>query len=372
MKLLRWLSAGALGIALLGIPSALPAQVAVGISVRIGPPALPVYAQPVCPGEGYIWVPGYWAYADGGYYWVPGTWVIPPEAGLLWTPGYWGFGENVYVWHPGYWGPHVGFYGGIDYGYGYPGTGFYGGYWNGGRFFYNRSVTNVNVTVVRNVYERRVVEEHGSRASFNGRGGATARPTREEQNAERERHFQATAAQQQHRDAASRDRSMFARDNNGRPPIAATPRPGELRGNEVNRPADRHNRNDRPPNANQPENRPNVNNRPTAGPPEANRPNHRPNARPNERPNEPDSHPNHRPPANRPNNTQERPRPDNPRPNQAHPNQARPQQNRPHPDNPRSDQARPRPAPRDNHQPAHERPNQNQQKPPHPDRPNHR
>jgi len=44
-------------------------------SVSFGPPALPVYEQPLCPGEGYIWTPGYWAWSDdeGDYYWVPGT-----------------------------------------------------------------------------------------------------------------------------------------------------------------------------------------------------------------------------------------------------------------------------------------------------------
>ncbi len=67
------------------------AQVAVGISVHIGPPALPVYAQPPCPADGYLWTPGYWAYGPVGYYWVPGVWVAPPRVGVLWTPGYWGF-----------------------------------------------------------------------------------------------------------------------------------------------------------------------------------------------------------------------------------------------------------------------------------------
>ena len=42
--------------------SAALAQVA--ISVTIAPPELPVYEQPVCPGDGYIWTPGYWAW-DG-------------------------------------------------------------------------------------------------------------------------------------------------------------------------------------------------------------------------------------------------------------------------------------------------------------------
>jgi len=64
----------------------------VGIAVNIAPPELPVYQQPICPGEGYIWTPGYWAWDDADYYWVSGDWVMPPQVGFLWTPGYWGWG----------------------------------------------------------------------------------------------------------------------------------------------------------------------------------------------------------------------------------------------------------------------------------------
>ena len=39
-------------------------------------------------------------------------------------------------------GWHVGFYGGINYGYGYFGRGFEGGRWDNRYFFYNRSVSN--------------------------------------------------------------------------------------------------------------------------------------------------------------------------------------------------------------------------------------
>ena len=91
------------------------------ISVGFAPPALPVYVQPVCPGDGYLWTPGYWAYGPEGYYWVPGVWVRPPAVGVLWTPGYWGWGGSAFIFHEGYWGPHVGFYGGINYGFGYTG-----------------------------------------------------------------------------------------------------------------------------------------------------------------------------------------------------------------------------------------------------------
>ena len=100
---------------------AMPITSSAGIilSIGIAPPPLPVYDQPLCPGDGYIWTPGYWAYDDNdGYFWVPATWVEAPEPGFLWTPGYWDWVDSVYVFHEGYWGPRVGFYRGIDYGFG--------------------------------------------------------------------------------------------------------------------------------------------------------------------------------------------------------------------------------------------------------------
>src|SRR6202522_1727748 len=145
-----------LATAVLAGPSPAAAQISVGISVHVGPPALPVYVQHPCPTEGYLWTPGYWADGDAGYYWVPGVWVAPPRVGLLWTPGYWGFAGGLYGWHTGYWGPHVGFYGGVNYGFGYHGVGFAGGEWRGGAFFYNRAVLNVDVNI-RKVYSRTVV-----------------------------------------------------------------------------------------------------------------------------------------------------------------------------------------------------------------------
>lgn len=79
------------------------------VSVSVGPPVLPVYAQPLCPGSGYLWVPGYWGWSPDydDYYWVPGTWLLPPQPGLLWTPGYWAFSGGVYGWYPGFWAPTV-------------------------------------------------------------------------------------------------------------------------------------------------------------------------------------------------------------------------------------------------------------------------
>lgn len=82
-------------------------NIAIGVSVNTPPPALPVYAQPPCPEDGYLWTPGYWAWGPAGYYWVPGVWVRPPAVGVLWTPGYWGWNGTAYIFHAGYWGPHI-------------------------------------------------------------------------------------------------------------------------------------------------------------------------------------------------------------------------------------------------------------------------
>jgi len=229
MRIARFICSLLLVVGLLTIPAQSPAQVAVGISIRVGPPVLPVYEQPICPEPGYIWVPGYWAYGADGYFWVPGTWVEPPEVGLLWTPGYWAFEDGFYAWSPGYWGPEVGFYGGINYGFGYTGVGFYGGHWRGRRYYYNRSVTNVDVTVVHNSYNTTVINNNATinRVSFNGgRGGTTASPTSQEMAAARQRHVPMTFEQTQHQQFASSNRTLLASVNHGRPDVAATPRPG--------------------------------------------------------------------------------------------------------------------------------------------------
>jgi hypothetical protein len=213
---------------------AAPSFAQVGISVSFGPPALPVYEQPVCPGDGYIWTPGYWAYADdAGYYWVPGTWIEAPQVGYLWTPGYWGWGGSAFLFHAGYWGPTVGFYGGISYGFGYFGHGYEGGRWDHDHFYYNRAVTNVNVTNIHNVYETRVTVVN-NRVSYNGgNGGVEARASAEEERADRERHIAPVAAQTQHVEAARNNPELRATANQGRPPIAATQRANDFKGNGV-------------------------------------------------------------------------------------------------------------------------------------------
>jgi hypothetical protein len=199
------------------------------------PPPLPEYDQPPIPAPGYYWTPGYWAWNNYDYYWVPGAWVEPPQAGLLWTPGYWAFIGGVYAFRPGYWGQRVGFYGGIDYGFGYSGAGYQGGRWDNGRFFYNSTVNNIGAAHITNVYNQPIVANRTiNRASFNGgAGGAAAKPTAEDLLAEKEQHVRATKPQVDQARSAGMRGEQFVSTNRGKPAIAATARVGEFKGKGV-------------------------------------------------------------------------------------------------------------------------------------------
>ena len=218
------------------------------------PPPLPDYAQPAAPGDDYLWTPGYWAWGPYGYYWVPGVWVEPPYIGALWTPGYWGFYSSRYMWYPGHWGRHIGFYGGINYGFGYVGYGYEGGYWNRGHFFYNRVYNHIDTRRVHNVYSYRAnvrVNNYGrnnsarnnyernnsvrdnnarvnnaARPSYRGgTNGVQSRPRASEGAAYREPTAPRMTTQVQHEQTYSANRGQYATANHGQPARPAQSRP---------------------------------------------------------------------------------------------------------------------------------------------------
>ena len=238
MRIMTVFRAALIAAGLFAISLSADAHWDVGISVGFAPPALPVYAQPPCPAVGYLWTPGYWAYdeeADGGYYWVPGTWVLAPRPGLLWTPGYWGAEGAQFAWHGGYWDTDIGFYGGINYGFGYFGVGFAGGFWRDNDFFYNRAVANVTNVSVTNVYNSTVVNNNGirSRVSYNGGPeGARMRPNGAELAAAQHPHIGATSEQLNHERGARSIPALRVAANHGVPPIAATTRPAAFEGHD--------------------------------------------------------------------------------------------------------------------------------------------
>ena len=208
------------------------------------PPPLPDYDQPPPPADGYIWTPGYWAWGPQGYFWVPGAWVEPPYMGALWTPGYWGFYGGRYGFYPGHWGLHIGFYGGINYGFGYVGFGYEGGYWNGGHFAYNSVYNHLNTRVVHNVYSYNAGNRGGynagnrgsynagnggknvSRPSFNGGPrGVQAQPRPPEAAAAREPIAPRMSTQVQHAQSYAAAQGQLASQNHGRPATPAVSRP---------------------------------------------------------------------------------------------------------------------------------------------------
>lgn len=249
MKVFRSLRLALLALALCAIPAS--SFAGVFISVNIAPPVMPVYVQPPCPEEGYMWTPGYWAYGPEGYYWIPGAWVAAPQPGYLWTPPYWGWENGVYLFHAGYWGAHVGYYGGVNYGFGYMGWGFAGGEWRGGHFFYNTAIvhvgggfhnTYVNETIVHNT-----TIINNNHVSYNGGpNGVRYQPRPEERAAMSEHHLAPTAMQQQHFNTAAHNPQQRFSANQGHPQTVAAARPlnGGARPETMNRPA------------NQPQNRP--------------------------------------------------------------------------------------------------------------------
>jgi hypothetical protein len=194
------------------------------------PPPLPVYDQPPIPAPGYIWTPGYWGWNDAAddYYWAPGAWIEPPHAGYLWTPGYWRFYNGRYLFSDGYWGPQVGFYGGVDYGYGYDGSGYGGGRWQGDRFYYNSQANNFGGRRIDATY-RQDLATHDNRVSFNGGpGGLHAAPAKDEIAAAQARHAPPTSGQREQARMASAEPQLRASVNRGSPPIAATSRPAQF------------------------------------------------------------------------------------------------------------------------------------------------
>jgi hypothetical protein len=201
------------------------------ISVNFGPPVMPVYVQPICPAPNLMWTPGYWAYGPEGYYWVPGAWVPAPYIGALWTPGYWGWGGGLYVFHPGYWGRHVGYYGGVNYGYGYMGIGFAGGEWRGGGFAYNEAVMHVDRTVIHTTYIDRTVVVNNTIVNNNhvaysgGPGGINHPITEQERTYSNEPHVAATSFQTQHEHTAQSDHGAYFNNNHGHPANVAVSKP---------------------------------------------------------------------------------------------------------------------------------------------------
>jgi hypothetical protein len=196
------------------------------LGIGSAPPAMPTYQQPPpAPAPNSQWTPGYWGYGQGGYSYVPGTWQQPPQQGAMWTPGYWNNSNGAYNWSPGYWGNQVGYYGGVNYGGGYPGTGFNGGSWTPQGFKYNTAVLPVNTNVIHSTYVDKTAYTPGGGASFNGPGGIATRETPEQLKIQNGHHYAIPEAQKQHIAESESDRNNLASVNKGKPRETNVDRP---------------------------------------------------------------------------------------------------------------------------------------------------
>ena len=125
----------------------------------------------------------------------------------------------------------MGYYGGVNYGFGYMGVGFVGGEWHGRDFAYNTAVVRVNRTVIRNTYVNETIVHNTTIVNNNrvaytgGPGGIRHDPTNEERVAMRETHAAPTPIQQQHIQAARMDHANYFKANNGHPQNVAVVRP---------------------------------------------------------------------------------------------------------------------------------------------------
>lgn len=74
------------------------AQLSVGIRIGAPPPVRVVRVQPRSPGEGYVFVAGYWYPVRGHYKWHDGYWTRPAYEGAHWV-GPQHDGQQFYAGH---------------------------------------------------------------------------------------------------------------------------------------------------------------------------------------------------------------------------------------------------------------------------------
>lgn len=88
---------------LVAVPTA-PAQVSVGIGIRIGPPPLRHEVMVPRPYAHAVWMRGHWIWNrhQDRYVWMSGRWVAA-RPGFFWTDGRWTHEGRGWMWKDGFW-----------------------------------------------------------------------------------------------------------------------------------------------------------------------------------------------------------------------------------------------------------------------------
>lgn len=72
--------------------------------VVVAPPAPRIEVhRPFCPGAGFVWVDGYWAWHGGRHVWIGGRWDRPPHGRHHWVAPRWEHRRGGYIFVEGRW-----------------------------------------------------------------------------------------------------------------------------------------------------------------------------------------------------------------------------------------------------------------------------
>jgi hypothetical protein len=82
---------------------AIPAFGQISVTIGTPPPPIRYEVRPAVPGEGFVWVDGYWGVNGGRYVWVPGVWRRPPYAGAYWSHPHYDHYDDGWHMHEGHW-----------------------------------------------------------------------------------------------------------------------------------------------------------------------------------------------------------------------------------------------------------------------------
>lgn len=82
-----------------------PAVYASGPVVYVdrAPPAPYSEQMIVSPGQGHVWIGGYWNWTGRDYVWTRGHWTVPARGYSSWNPGHWRNDHRGHYWVPGHW-----------------------------------------------------------------------------------------------------------------------------------------------------------------------------------------------------------------------------------------------------------------------------
>jgi hypothetical protein len=73
------------------------------VIVREAPPPVIVERRPSPPGQGHVWVDGYWNWNGHKYVWERGHWAVPPRGRAVWVAPRYERHEQGYRYMPGQW-----------------------------------------------------------------------------------------------------------------------------------------------------------------------------------------------------------------------------------------------------------------------------